>query len=85
MMKRCTKCIEHYTKCRKHTAIIAAELGPGIGAERLNVGQYTLNEPNKRGDGLTHGLMIQNFVALNTMFKKEPKRASYISFNEWAR
>ena len=31
------RCIEHYTKCRKHTTIIAVELGPGIGTEHLNV------------------------------------------------
>ena len=31
------RCIEHYTKWRKHTTIIAVELGPGIGTDRLNV------------------------------------------------
>ena len=67
------KCIEHYTRCRKHTTIIAAELGPGIGTEHLNVGPYTLNESNKRGDRLKHGPMIPNFVALNTMFKKRAR------------
>ena len=79
------RCIEHYTKWRKHTTIIAVDLGPGIGTDRLNVGPYTLNESNKRGDRLKHGPMIPNFVALNTMFKKEPEQASYISFNPWER
>ena len=54
-------CMEHYTKCRKHTTIIAAELGPGCGAERLSVAPYALNESNKRGDRLKDWLMIQNF------------------------
>ena len=48
-------------------------------------GPHTLNESNKRGDRLKYGPMIPDFVALNTMFQKEPEQASYISFNPWER
>ena len=68
------KSVEKYTKCRRHIRIVAgdfnAELGPGIGVERLSVRLYTLNESNKRGDWMELWLMIQNFVALNTIYKK---------------
>ena len=53
---------------------INAESGPGIGAERISVGQYTHNESNKRGDWLKHWLVIQNYVALNTVFTKRPDK-----------
>ena len=47
------RCIESYNKCSKKAAIIAggfnAKLRPGIGAERLNVGQHTFSESKKRG------------------------------------
>ena len=49
-------------------------MGPGLGAERLSVGPYTLNESNKCGDWLKHWLMIQNYVALNTVFTKRPDK-----------
>ena len=55
-----------------------AGLGPGIVAKRISVGQYTLNTSNKRGDRLKYSLMIQNFVALITVFKKRPdKQATF--------
>ena len=70
----CTS-VEKYTQCRRHIRIVAgdfnAELGPGIGVERLSVGPYTLNESNKRGDWMEHWLMIQNSVALSTIYKKQ--------------
>ena len=59
-------CIETNTNCSKNTTIIARdlndELGHGIGAERLSVGQYTLNESNKRGDWSVHWLIIERYV-----------------------
>ena len=58
------KCIESYNKCRENTTIIAGEfndqLGPASGAERMSVGQYTLNESNKRGDRVKNCLVIQS-------------------------
>ena len=70
------KCIESLTKCRKNnTTIVAgdsnAQLGPG--SERLSVGQHTQNESSKHGDRSKRWLMMQNYVAMNTMFKKRPE------------
>ena len=47
-----------------------AELGPGNGVERVTVGPHSLIEWNKRGDWMKQWLMIQNFTALNTMYRK---------------
>ena len=47
-----------------------AELGPGIGTERLSVGPHTLKESNSRGDWLKQWLMLPKLVALNTMYRK---------------
>ena len=47
-----------------------AELGPGYGVERVSVGPHSLKEWNKRGDRMKQWLMIQNFTALNTMYRK---------------
>ena len=55
-------------------------LGPGNGTERKSVGRYTLNEGNKRGDWLKSWLMLQDYTALNTMFRKTPqKQTTFIS------
>ena len=57
-----------------------AELGPGKGTERKCVGRYTLNESNKRGDWLKSRLMLNDYSALNTMFRKTPqKQTSFVS------
>ena len=65
---------KHMTHCDKYIPIIGgdfnAELGPGKGTERKSVGRYTLNEGNKRGDWLKSWLMLQDYTALNTMFRK---------------
>ena len=83
------KCVESYNKCCENTIIIAgdfkAQLRPGMGAERMSVGQYTLSEPNKREDSVKHWLIIQNYVALDTMFRKKTRQASYVPSNEWRR
>ena len=47
-----------------------AELRPGKGTECKSVGKYTLNESNKRGDWLKSWLMLNDYSALNTMFRK---------------
>ena len=47
-----------------------AELGPGCGTECTSVGKHTLNGANTRGDWMKHWLMLQNFTALNTMYRK---------------
>ena len=74
--------MESYNTCRENTMSIAGDfndqLRPAIGAERMSVGQYTLNESNKRGDWVKHWLMFQNYVAPNTMFrKKTDKQATF--------
>ena len=57
-----------------------AELGPGKGSECKSVGKYTLNESNKRGDWLKSWLMLNDYSALNTMFRKTPqKQTSFVS------
>ena len=47
-----------------------AELGPGYGTECTSVGKHTLNGENKRGDWVKHWLTLQNFTALNMMYRK---------------
>ena len=57
-----------------------AELGPGKGTECKSVGKYTLNESNKRGDWLKSWLMLNDYSALNTMFRKTlHKQTSFVS------
>ena len=57
-----------------------AELGPGMGSECKSVGKHTLNESNKRGDWLKSWLMINDYSALNTMFRKTAqKQTSFVS------
>ena len=42
--------------------------------------KYTLNESNKRGDWLKSWLMLNDYTALNTMFRKTPKKkTSFVS------
>ena len=44
------------------------------------VGKYTLNESNRRGDWLKSWLMLNDYSALNTMFRKTPhKQTSFVS------
>ena len=38
--------------------------------ERVSVVPHTLKEENNRGDWMKQWLMIQNFTALNTMYRK---------------
>ena len=57
-----------------------AELGLGKGTECKSVGKYTLNESNKSGDWLKSWLMLNDYSALNTMFRKTPqKQTSFVS------
>ena len=75
---------KHTAHCNKYIPIIGgdlnAELGPGKGTERKSVGRYTLNEGNKRGDWLKSWPMLQDYTALNTMFRKAPqKQTAFIS------
>ena len=45
-----------------------------------SVGKYTLNESNKRGDWLKSWLMLNDYSALDTMFRKTPqKQRSFVS------
>ena len=55
-----------------------AELGPGYGVERVSVGLHTLKEGNRRGDWMKQWLTIQNFTALNTMYRKNAWKANDI-------
>ena len=75
---------KHMTNNKKCIPIIGgdfnAELGPGKGTECKSVGKYTLNESNKRGDWLKRWLMLKDYSALNTMFRKTPqKQTSFVS------
>ena len=55
-----------------------AELGPGVGIELSNVGHYTLNKANCRGEWMTQWLLEKSLVALNTMHKKtQQKQVTY--------
>ena len=68
---------KHMAHCNKYTLIIG---GDGKGTERKSVGRYTLNEGNKRGDWLKSWLMLQDYTALNSMFRKTPqKQTTFIS------
>ena len=84
-IEKMSKTIEKYmTNNKKCIPIIGgdfnAELGPGKGAECKSVGKYTLNESNKRGDWLKSWLMLNDYSALNTMFRKTPqKQTSFVS------
>ena len=55
-----------------------AELGLGIGVERISVGRHTLNEGNKRGDWMKQWMMLQKLCAVNAMYRKTlEKQATY--------
>ena len=59
------------THCRQELhSDCNVELGPGCGVECWSVGIHTLNEGNKRGDWMKQWLMLQNFTALNTMYRQ---------------
>ena len=81
------KTIEKHLLNKKNIPIIGgdfnAELGPGEGTECKSVGRYTLNESNKRGDWLKSWLMLNDYSALNTIFRKTPhKQTSFVSPKE---
>ena len=74
---------KHTTNCKIYTPIVGgsfnAELGLH-GTECISVGRYTLNEGNKRGDWMKHWLMLQDYTALNTMYRKTlQKQTTFIS------
>ena len=74
---------KHMLNNNKNIPIIGgdfnAELGRGKGTECKSVGRYTLNE-SKRGDWLKSWLMLNDYSALNTMFRKTPhKQTSFVS------
>ena len=75
---------KHTENCKRYIPIIGgdfnAELGLGHGNECINVGRYTLNEGNKRGDWMKHWLMLEGYTALNTMYRKTlQKQTTFIS------
>ena len=71
---------KHTTNCKKYIPIVGgdfnAELGLGCGTECTSVGRHTqrINEGNKRGDWMKHCLMLQDYTALNTMYRKTPQK-----------
>ena len=79
------KTIEKRTaNCKRYIHIIGgdfnAELGPGHETECTCVGRCTLNEGNKRGDWMTHWLMLQRYTALNTTYRKTTqKQTTFVS------
>ena len=72
-VQKAYRSIEKFTKSKKHIQIVAvdfnAELGLGIGIERLSVGPYTLKASNKCGDWMKQWLLVRKFVAFNTIHK----------------
>ena len=66
--------IETHCNNIQHIRIIEgdfdAQLGPGIHSER----DHTTGQSNKRGIWVKQQLMIQNYVALNTTFKKKQSK-----------
>ena len=75
---------KHTANCPRYIPIVGgdfnAELGPGHGTKCTSVGRYTLNEGNKRGDWMKHWLMLQDYTALNTMYRKTPqKQTTFVS------
>ena len=75
---------KHMTNNKKCIPIIGGdfnvELGPGKGTECKSVSKYTLNESNKRGDWLKSWLMLNDYSALNTMFRKtSQKQTCFVS------
>ena len=79
------KMIEKHTEnCKRYIPNVGgdfnAELGLGHGTACTSVARYTLNEGNKRGDWMKHWLMLQDYTALITMYRKRPqKQTTFIS------
>ena len=69
--------IEKHTKSKKSIQIVGgdfnAELGLGIGLERISVGQYTLNDGNKRGDWMKQWVMLKGLRSQHNVQKKRPR------------
>ena len=78
---------KHMTNNKKSILIIGgdfnAELGPGKGTKCKSVGKYTLNESNKRGDWLKSWLVLNDYSALNTMFRKSPQKQTSFVSTKW--
>ena len=59
-VEKAYRSIEKFTKSKKSIQLVGgdfnAELGLGDGIERLSIGQYTLEESNKRGDWMKQWL-----------------------------
>ena len=74
---------KHTNSSKKRIQIVGGDFNAGIGpvVERVSVGPHTLKEGNKRGDWMKQWLMIQNFTALNTMYRKKTlgKQTTYRS------
>ena len=45
-------------------------------------GKYTLNEGNERGDWLKSWLMVNDYSALNTMFRKTSHEQTFLRFSK---
>ena len=52
---------------------------------KKSVGKYTLNESNKRGDWLKSWLMLNDYSALNTMFRKTPQKTDVLRLSKGKR
>ena len=65
---------KHTANCKRYIPIVGgdfnAELDPDTEQNVLSVGRYTLNKGNKRGDWMKHWLMLLDYTALNTMYRK---------------
>ena len=86
-VERAYRAIEKHTKSKNSIQIVGGDfkrgLGPGDGVERVSFGPHTINEGNKRGDWMKQWLMMKNFVALNTIYRKT--REKQVSYTERCR
>ena len=83
-IEKAYRAIEKDTKSKRAIRIVGddfnAELGPGIGVERITVGPHTLKEGegNRRGDWKKQWMMLQKLCAVNTIYRKPlEKQATY--------
>ena len=84
-VEKAYRSIEKFAKSTKHIQTVVGDfnavLGPGIRKERLSVGPNTLKESNKCGDWMKQWLMVQKYVALNTIYKKA-RQTGYIPHSQ---
>ena len=82
-VEKANKAIEKHTKSKKFIQIVGgdvnAELGPGIGIERISVGQHTLSEGNQEAVHSQHNVQKNTRKQATHMTPKgDMKQLDYI-------